>query len=76
MLVDLFELEPGLLSHPDGLVLVLDKGFTTERWLAERGLTMVARPTRGEKPAPPNTATQACVRPSASQTTPSKGEPG
>src|SRR5207237_6415303 len=40
VLVDLFELEPGLLTHPDGLILVVDKGYRdahTETWLAERG---------------------------------------
>jgi hypothetical protein len=63
--VDLFELEPGLLSQTDGLVLVVHKGFTTERCLAERGLTIVARPTRGRETRPAEHCHAPCVRPSS-----------
>jgi hypothetical protein len=55
VLVDLFELEPGLLSHPDGLILVVDKGYRdahTEAWLNERGVTVIRPAYQGEKPRP------------------------
>ncbi len=55
VLIDLFELEPGLLSHPDGLILVVDKGYRdahTERWLNERGVTVIRPAYKGEKPRP------------------------
>jgi hypothetical protein len=55
VLVDLFELEPGLLTHPDGLILVVDKGYRdadTETWLGERGVTVVRPAYNGEKPRP------------------------
>nr|WP_018252738.1 hypothetical protein [Salinispora mooreana] len=38
--MDLFDLDTGLLTHPDGLTLVVDKGYrdaATERQLTERG---------------------------------------
>jgi hypothetical protein len=53
VLVDLFELEPDLLTHPDGLILVVDKGYRdqyTENWLSERGVTLIRPAYRGEKP--------------------------
>jgi hypothetical protein len=55
VLVDLFSLEPDLLTHPDGLILVVDKGYrdtTTERWLGERGVTVI-RPAYANEPARP-----------------------
>jgi hypothetical protein len=55
VLVELFELEPGLLSHPDGLTLVVDKGYrdaATEAWLNERGVNVVRPAYKGEQPRP------------------------
>jgi hypothetical protein len=55
VLVDLFTLDDGLLTHPDGLVLLVDKGYRdeqTERWLAERGVTVIRPAYRNEKPRP------------------------
>nr|WP_245712627.1 transposase [Micromonospora nigra] len=55
VLVDLFDLDTGLLTHPDGLVLIVDKGYrdaTTERLLTERGVTMIRPAYRTEKPRP------------------------
>jgi hypothetical protein len=55
VLVDLFSMEPGLLAHPDGLILVVDKGYrdaATERWLGERGVTVVRPSYKGEKTRP------------------------
>lgn len=55
VLVDLFSMEPGLLAHPDELILVVDKGYrdaTTERWLGERGVTVVRPSYQGEKTRP------------------------
>ena len=55
VLVDLFAMEPDLLSHPNGLILVVDKGYrdaATERWLAERGTTVVRPAYKGERARP------------------------
>jgi hypothetical protein len=55
VLVDLFTIQPDLLTHPDGLILVVDKGYrdaATEAWLAERGVTIVRPTYKGEKPRP------------------------
>ena len=55
VLVDMFELEPDILSHPDGLILVVDKGYRdadTEVWLRERNTTMIRPAYRGEAPRP------------------------
>lgn len=54
-LMDLFDLDTGLLTHPDGLILVVDKGYrdaATERQLTERGVTMIRPAYRTEKPRP------------------------
>ncbi len=54
-LMDLFDLDTGLLTHPDGLTLVVDKGYrdaATERQLTERGVTMIRPAYRTEKPRP------------------------
>jgi hypothetical protein len=55
VLVDLFDLDTGLLTHPDGLILIVDKGYrdaATERQLTERGVTMIRPAYRTEKPRP------------------------
>jgi DDE family transposase len=55
VLVDLFELEPGILSHPDGVLLVVDKGYrdaATEAWLNDRGVTLIRPAYKGEAPRP------------------------
>jgi len=55
VLVSLFELQPGLLSHPDGLILVVDKGYrdaATEQWLGERGVRVIRPAYKGEQRRP------------------------
>ncbi|MGC4857444.1 IS982 family transposase [Micromonospora sp. DT4] len=55
VLVDLFDLDNGLLTHPDGLILIVDKGYrdaATEKQLAERGVTMIRPAYRTEPPRP------------------------
>ena len=56
VLVDLFDLDnDGLLTHPDGLILIVDKGYrdaATERLLTERGVTMIRPAYKTEKPRP------------------------
>jgi len=66
VLLDLFTGDgtggPGLLSHPDGLILIVDKGYRdagTEQWLAERGVTVVRPAYRTEKPRPGRTLLRA-----------------
>jgi hypothetical protein len=62
VLVDLFTGDPDLLTHPDGLVLIVDKGYrdsATELWLAERGVTVVRPAYRTEKPRPGQTLLRA-----------------
>jgi hypothetical protein len=68
VLLDLFTGEPGssdrdLLTHSDGLILTVDKGYRdagTEQWLAERGVTAASpwcdRPTGPRNPARPDPA--------------------
>jgi hypothetical protein len=54
-LIDLFDLDTGLLTHPDGLILVVDKGYrdaATEAHLAGRGVTMIRPAYRNEAPRP------------------------
>jgi hypothetical protein len=49
------DLDNGLLTHPDGLILIVDKGYrdaATERQLTERGVTMIRPAYRTEKPRP------------------------
>lgn len=56
VLTDLFDLDhAGLLTHPDGLILIVDKGYrdaTTERTLAERSVTMIRPAYQKEPPRP------------------------
>jgi hypothetical protein len=55
VLVDLVSLQPDMFCHPDGLILVVDKGYrdrTTEMWLNEADITMVRPAYRNEPPRP------------------------
>ncbi|WP_406045665.1 IS982 family transposase [Micromonospora sp. NBC_00898] len=55
VLVDLFDLDNGLLTHPDGLILIVDKGYrdaASEQQLTERGVTMIRPAYRTEPPRP------------------------
>ena len=55
VLVDLVTLQPDVFHHPDGLILVADKGYrdrNTENWLGERGVTLVRPAYRNETPRP------------------------
>lgn len=55
ILVDLFELDPTILFHSDGLILVVDKGYRdagAEAWLRERGVTLIRPAYKGEAPRP------------------------
>jgi hypothetical protein len=56
VLTDLFDLDTdGLLTYPDGLILIVDKGYrdaTTERGLTDRGVTMIRPAYRTEAPRP------------------------
>jgi DDE family transposase len=56
VLLDLFDLDhTGLLTHPDGLILIVDKGYrdaATERQLAERDITIIRPAYKGEQPRP------------------------
>jgi Transposase DDE domain len=55
VLVDLFEVEPGLLADRAGLVILVDKGYRdaqTEAMLAERGVRLLRPAYTGEAPRP------------------------
>jgi hypothetical protein len=55
VLVDLVSLQPDMFHHPDGLILVVDKGYrdrATETWLNEANITVVRPAYRGEPPRP------------------------
>jgi hypothetical protein len=55
VLVDLITLQPNMFHDPDGLVLVVDKGYRdhdTETWLNEAGITVVRPAYRTEAPRP------------------------
>jgi hypothetical protein len=55
VLVDLVSLQPGMFHHPDGLILVVDKGYRdrdTEAWLNDNGITVVRPAYRGEAERP------------------------
>jgi hypothetical protein len=55
VLAELVVLDPDLLSHPEGLILVADKGYrdaTLEQWLAEHKITLIRPAYRTEKPRP------------------------
>jgi len=55
VLVDLVSLHPSMFRHPDGLILVVDKGYrdrATEAWLNEADITVVRPAYRNETPRP------------------------
>jgi hypothetical protein len=55
VLVDLFDIEPGLLAGRAGVVLLVDKGYRdaeTEAILAARGVTLLRPAYKGEPPRP------------------------
>jgi Transposase DDE domain len=55
VLVDLVSLQPNMFRHPDGVILVVDKGYRdrdTETWLNEAGITVVRPAYRTEAPRP------------------------
>jgi hypothetical protein len=55
VLVDLVSLDTDLVTHPDGTVLVVDKGYrdrTVETWLADHGITTIRPAYRTEPPRP------------------------
>ena len=55
VLVDLVSLQPTMFHHPDGLILVVDKGYrdsATETWLNETGIAVVRPAYRNEPPRP------------------------
>lgn len=55
VLVDLVSMRPNMFHHPDGLILVVDKGYRdgdTETWLKEGGITVVRPAYRGEPERP------------------------
>ena len=64
VLVDLVSLQPNMFHHPDGLILVVDKGYRdrdTETWLNERGITVI-RPAYRTEPARPGRSLLRAVR--------------
>jgi hypothetical protein len=55
VLTDLITLQPAMFHHPDGLILVVDKGYrdrATETWLNETDVTVVRPAYRNETPRP------------------------
>jgi hypothetical protein len=55
VLIDLVTLQPSVFHHPDGLILVVDKGYRdqyTEAWLGERGISVIRPAYRNEKSRP------------------------
>jgi hypothetical protein len=57
VVTDLFSLglDDGLLDHPDGLVLLVDKGYrdpAVEQWVNDRGVTVIRPAYRTEPPRP------------------------
>ena len=55
ILVDLVSLQPAMFHHPDGLILVVDKGYrdrAIETWLNEAGITVIRPAYRTEPPRP------------------------
>ena len=62
VLIDLVSLQPAMFDHPDGLILVVDKGYrdrATETWLNEADITMVRPAYRTEPPRPGRTLLRA-----------------
>jgi Transposase DDE domain len=55
VLIDLVSLQPAMFHHPDGLILVVDKGYRdhrTETWLNETNIDVVRPAYRNEAPRP------------------------
>ncbi|MFF0150168.1 IS982 family transposase [Micromonospora sp. NPDC005203] len=64
VLVDLVTLQPSMFHHPDGLILVADKGYRdrdTETWLNDRGITVI-RPAYRTEPERPGRGLLRAVR--------------
>ena len=64
VLVDLVSMQPNMFHHPDGLILVVDKGYRdrdTETWLNDSGITVV-RPAYRTEPARPGRGLLRAVR--------------
>ncbi|WP_432992878.1 IS982 family transposase [Dactylosporangium sp. CA-233914] len=64
VLVDLVTLQPNMFHHPDGLILVVDKGYrdrATETWLNDNGITVI-RPAYRKEPARPGRSLLRAVR--------------
>ena len=55
VLIDLVSLQPHMFHHPQGLILVVDKGYrdrATETWLNEANITVIRPAYRNEAPRP------------------------
>ena len=64
VLVDLVTSRPNMFHHPDGLILVVDKGYRdrdTETWLNDSGITVI-RPAYRTEPARPGRGLLRAVR--------------
>src|SRR5690242_2918493 len=62
VLVDLVSLQPHMFHHPEGLILVVDKGYrdrATEHWLNEANITVVRPAYRTDPPRPGRTLLRA-----------------
>lgn len=72
VLIDRVSLQPNMFHHPDGLILVVDKGYrdrATETWLNEANITVV-RPAYRTEPARPGRTLLRAVRQSVDRTRP------
>lgn len=55
ILIDLITLQPNVFHHPDGTILVVDKGYrdrSTEKQLNDNGVTVIRPAYRNETPRP------------------------
>jgi hypothetical protein len=55
VLIDLVTLQPNMFHHPDGLILVVDKGYrdrATETWLNDNDIKVIRPAYRTEAPRP------------------------
>jgi hypothetical protein len=62
VLIDLVSLQPHMFHHPDGLILVVDKGYrdrATEQWLNDNSITVIRPAYRTEAPRPGRTLLRA-----------------
>ncbi|MER7283355.1 IS982 family transposase [Dactylosporangium sp. NPDC000244] len=58
VLIDLISLQPNMFHHPDGLILVVDKGYRdriTETWLNDNNIDVVRPAYHTEPPRPGRT---------------------